>query len=294
MSSKFIVASTLAIAAVTGALIGVGLSPAAANEGPRFAMHDMMPMQSGSGGSMSGGMMDNMMSMQPGGMQMQGQSGQAGPQSQGSMGQGGSSGQMGGMQGQSGSTGGGMRMNDNMPMQQGQPGQMTSGMQAQGSTGQAGSMGQGAMSGQAGGMMSGEMMRMMNDHMRMMNDQMRMRGGMPGMAAGPSMVDMTDRIEGRIAFLRAELRITDTQASAWNTFADALRSSRTHLIEARQQLSQPYTKPADRLEQYERHLSARLEALKLARTSLAQVYNSLDEAQKRTADELVAPFLATF
>ncbi|MBX9933570.1 MAG: Spy/CpxP family protein refolding chaperone [Methylobacterium sp.] len=271
-----------------------GPDPARADGPLRYAMHDMMPMQSqgGSGGSMGGGMMgDNMMRMQqpnqPGQM-----SGMGGMQSQGGMGQGGSSGQMGGMsqQGQGGSMGG-MRMDDNMRMQQGS-GQMGAGMQSQGGMGQGGAMGQGGMSGQMGGMMNDNMMRMMNDHMRMMGGGMG--GGTPGMAMGPAMVDMTERLEGRLAFLRAELRITDTQAPLWNAFADALRTSRKHLLEARQQMGQAYSSASDRLERYEQHLSARLEALKSARTAFAKLHGSLDETQKRTADELVAPFIATF
>jgi hypothetical protein len=42
-----------------------------------------------------------------------------------------------------------------------------------------------------------------------------------------------DDIEGRIAFLRAELKITDAQMSAWNTFADALRANAKKLGEVR-------------------------------------------------------------
>jgi len=295
MSVKTARASMLALATAAGALLAAGPGPARAVDRPlRFAMHDMMPMQSqgGSGGSMGGGMMDDdkmrMQQSQPG------QTGATGGmQSQGSAGQGGSSGQMGGMapQGQSSSTGGGMKMDDNMRMQ-GQSGQTGAGMQPQGSMGQGGAMGQGAMSGQTGGMMGDNMMRMMNDHMRMMGGGMG--GGTPGMAMGPAMVDMTERLEGRLAFLRAELRITDAQAPAWTAFADALRTSRKHLLEARQQLSQAYSSSTDRLEKYEQHLSARLEALKSARTSFAKLHGSLDEAQKRTADELVAPFIATF
>ena len=42
-----------------------------------------------------------------------------------------------------------------------------------------------------------------------------------------------DRIEGRIAFLRAELKITESQASAWNAFADALRTNSQKLGQVR-------------------------------------------------------------
>jgi predicted lipid-binding transport protein (Tim44 family) len=55
---------------------------------------------------------------------------------------------------------------------------------------------------------------------------MNMMGGMPminmmGMMA-PDMTSMAtiDRVEGRIAFLRAELEITEAQTNAWTAFAD--------------------------------------------------------------------------
>lgn len=267
MSDTLSGTSVLSLAAVASFLFAT--PPATADERQlHLAMHDMMPMQSngqsgGSGGSMGGGGMmdDNMMGMQQNSSQA---GGMGGMQSKGSMGQGGATGQMGG------------------------------GMQSQGGMGQGGSMGQGGMSGQMGGMTNDNMMRMMSDHMRMMGDGMRMRGGMPGMARGPGMVDMTERFDGRLAFLRTELRITDAQATTWDAFADALRTSRKHLLEARQQLSQAYSSSTDRLEKYEQHLSARLEALKSARTAFAKLHGSLDETQKRTADELVAPFIATF
>jgi hypothetical protein len=166
----------------------------------------------------------------------------------------------------------------------GQPSQM-----GPGSMGPGTGMGPGSMSPGAG--MSGGMPGMgMGGTM----PGMGMGGGMPGMAVGPGVVDMTARLEGRLAFLRAELRITEAQNPAWTTFADGFRSTRQHLLDARQQLNQPYAKPADRLEQYERHLAARLEALKSARASFIQLYASLDDAQKHTADELVIPFIATF
>ena len=134
----------------------------------------------------------------------------------------------------------------------------------------------------------------MDEHTRMLNDQMRMRGQMPGTTMGRGTVDLTERLEGRLAFIRAELHITDSQSSAWNAFADGIRSSRRHLIEARQQLNQVFSKPPDRLEQYERHLALRLDAVKSARTAFSQLYSTLNDAQKHAADELVTPFITTF
>lgn len=110
---------------------------------------------------------------------------------------------------------------------------------------------------------------------------------------GPSQVDLTDRIEGRIAFLRAELHITDAQVAVWNSFADALRSARQHLLEARY-APLVETMPSARLEQYERHLAERLQALRGARIAFQNLYETLDEVQRRTAEELVIPYFTTF
>ena len=42
-----------------------------------------------------------------------------------------------------------------------------------------------------------------------------------------------DRIEGRIAFLKTELKITDQQADAWNALAEVLRTNARKLGELR-------------------------------------------------------------
>ena len=59
-------------------------------------------------------------------------------------------------------------------------------------------------------------MNMMGDMMKMMGGMMKMMGGGQMDMGGMQMSDMgmTERVEGRIAFLRAELQITDTQSSS--------------------------------------------------------------------------------
>ena len=134
----------------------------------------------------------------------------------------------------------------------------------------------------------------MSEHTRMLNDRTGVRGAMPGMFPGSDAVDLTDRIEGLLALFRVELHISDPQVGAWNTFAEALRSSHRHLIEARRYRNRSYLKSTERLQQYEEHLEARLNAVKSARAAYIQLYTSFDEAQKATADALVAPFIVAF
>lgn len=254
----------VALGAAAALLLALGQpgAPRAAEAPLRLAMHDMMPMQQ-QGSSGGTGMMDDGMRM--GGMQ--GQPAQGGAGGAGT----------GGMPGM-GQPGGGA-----------QPGQAM-----------RGGMGMGGMQGQPaqGGMG--------------MDDDMRRRGMGMGMGmggAGMAMDDMSrmmnragphaalDRVEGRLAFLRAELRVTDAQAPAWEELAQALRSARQHLVESRgalQVAGHATHTPAERLEAYERHLGARLEAVRAVRGAFFRLHGMLDEAQKQTAAELVVPFVESF
>ncbi|TWA97129.1 LTXXQ motif family protein [Bradyrhizobium stylosanthis] len=136
------------------------------------------------------------------------------------------------------------------------------------------------------------MMPMMQMMEKMMRGQMSSPGN-NGAMSGPA--DVTERLEGRIAFLKAELQISDGQATDWNNVADALRSSRQHLLEARKMLAMDdRLGSADRLEHYERHLSERLEALKAARLAFTRLYASLNESQRQTADTILLPLIASF
>jgi hypothetical protein len=138
------------------------------------------------------------------------------------------------------------------------------------------------------GMMSG--MPMMGD-MRMAN-MMRMMGMMRG-AGGAETID---RIEGRIAFLRTELKITEVQSDAWNAFADALRANARKLGEVRaDMMAQPAAGHAptlvDRLDLQERWLLARLEGTRTIKSALAKLTETLSDEQKKAAGELLAPHM---
>lgn len=129
---------------------------------------------------------------------------------------------------------------------------------------------------------------------------------MPGMAGG--MMDMMgdgpmgmmgqmmapERIEGRIAFLKAELKITDAQQPLWNSFAEALRSNAREMMGGMQQMMASMRGGAapglmQRLDGRERMLVAHLEGLRRMKAALTPLYGALDDAQKRTADQLLMP-----
>ena len=142
--------------------------------------------------------------------------------------------------------------------------------------------------------MMGRMRDMMGD-MPMMNMMAMMRMMRMMEMMGPGMVAI-DRIEGRIAFLRAELNITEAQASAWNAFADAMRTNAKKLAEARASMmarpdagQQQAPTMAERLDQQERWLLARLEGTRALKSAVTNLYGTLSEDQKKTANELLAP-----
>ncbi len=131
-----------------------------------------------------------------------------------------------------------------------------------------------------------------HDHGEMFIRTEKMMRGQIG-AKGPA--NATELAEERIAFLKAELQITDKQMADWNALAEALRSGRQHLAEARKlAVLDDKTPSAERLEHYERHLTERLEAVKSARAGFTRLYPTLDDVQKQTADAILLPLIATF
>ena len=134
------------------------------------------------------------------------------------------------------------------------------------------------------GMMGGSgMMNMMSGNMMQM------------MGSRQCGMGTIDRVEGRIAFLRTELKITDTQSAAWNAFADTLRNNAESLGEVRaSMMSQAGTAPqtlVDRLTLQEKWLAARLEGTRAMKSALINLVGTLSDDQKKTADQLLGPHM---
>lgn len=141
------------------------------------------------------------------------------------------------------------------------------------------------------GKMGGGMMDMMGGRMPMM-DMAKMMEMMRQSGEGTGGMEIIDHVEGRIAFLRTELKITDAQQSAWNAFADALRTNAKTLGEMRgSMMSQQDTAPGlvDRLAFQEKWLAARLEGTRAMKSALTNLVATFSDEQKKAADELIAP-----
>ena len=141
-----------------------------------------------------------------------------------------------------------------------------------------------------GGMMGGGMMKNMGGKMPMM-DMMQTMGMMRPGGGGMGLATI-DRVEGRIAFLRTELKITDAQNAAWNAFADALRANAKSLGEVRTSIAGASQQGlVERFALQEKWLAARLDGTRAIKTALTNLVGTLSDEQKKAADELLAPHM---
>jgi periplasmic protein CpxP/Spy len=110
-------------------------------------------------------------------------------------------------------------------------------------------------------------------------------------AAAAVREERPSRIEGRLAFLKTELKITDAQSGAWNTLADVMRKQDKDMREARRQARETRQKEAsalEKLEQSQRHAALRAAATQEFVAAFRPLYQTLSAEQKKTADDLFA------
>jgi hypothetical protein len=143
--------------------------------------------------------------------------------------------------------------------------------------------GSGMMAGR--GMMQGAQAGMMDrEHWAMMS---MMHGGMMhgGMMGGQPF----QHVEGRLAFLKTELKITSAQEGVWGKFADAVRQVAQTMKASYAQAGQASgpTGAAAALDGYERRLTQRLEAVRTIKAAFTPLYAALSDDQKKVADELL-------
>ena len=145
---------------------------------------------------------------------------------------------------------------------------------------------------------SGSMMNQQPDSGSMMGHGMMSGGqsmmgghGMMGGGSASMCGRMTAHIEGRLAFLKAELNITPEQEALWKDYANAVRdnaksmSSRCTSLMGDSGASQKSL--PDRLDAQEQFVAARLDALRATNKALKPLYQALSDAQKKLADQLI-------
>ncbi len=166
-----------------------------------------------------------------------------------------------------------------MPMEKGMKpsempggGMMGKGMMKDGKMG-PGMMGQGMME---KGMMGGMGRGMMSDRCPMMSMMMNSENGETHAA-------------GRIAFIKAELGITEAQQDAFDGYAIALKANLEGMHDMRSQMMSAMHSgtPVDRLSNHINMMEGRLATLKQVKPALEKLYGVLSDAQKETANKLL-------
>lgn len=131
-----------------------------------------------------------------------------------------------------------------------------------------------------------------------------------GMMPMMGMMNLGQHVEGRLAYLKAELAITDAQMPQWNSYADALRENGERVTQvmsdmmARGGMSHGMmmgepgmmmpgqyastTTLLDRLSWAEQSVAAHMEMLRKIKAPIEQLYAVLTAEQRRVADQLMA------
>jgi hypothetical protein len=109
---------------------------------------------------------------------------------------------------------------------------------------------------------------------------------------GKWMCDKTRHLDGRLAFLKAELKITSEQEQVWNDYASAVRANADSLKERCKEIKEIKEEDKrpplpERLDLRTKMMEARLEALRTKAKSLKPLYDALSDEQKATVDELI-------
>jgi hypothetical protein len=158
-----------------------------------------------------------------------------------------------------------------------------------------GAMGHDMMSGMGGGMMGGH-------DMKGSGMQMGGAGGhdMMGSGMGAMMRKMTcgfaEHLDGRLAYLKAELKLTDAQQGAWNTFADAYRAAAQQAQQkcaAREAAASSgdhatHHGVIEHLTMMEHHMSDHLDIVRSLKSAIEPFMATLNDEQKKTAEQALS------
>lgn len=125
------------------------------------------------------------------------------------------------------------------------------------------------------------------------------RGHRGGHHGGKWMCGMAKHIDGRLAFLKTELKITPEQEKLWEDFATVAKDNATSMQERCEAKKAKWKDAKEKGESKERpplperldaraeSLEAKLEALRAKTNAVKPLYDALNNEQKKTADELI-------
>jgi hypothetical protein len=116
-----------------------------------------------------------------------------------------------------------------------------------------------------------------------------MGAGMHGMMGGSMMTDYGPRMEGRLAYVKAELGITDAQTSVWDAYASAIRARGETMQSMHKDMMQAMQSGSamNRMDAHIKAMEAMVEKLKALKPATEALYAVLTDDQKKKADQLL-------
>ena len=126
------------------------------------------------------------------------------------------------------------------------------------------------------------------------NGEMMGQGGqgmMGGMGAGmmTGQEDLKAMVEGRLAYVKTALSITEEQATAWKAYEEAARADVQSMQTVHQAMMTAMQSGSaiDRMQTHITMMQARLDALKVLEPAAETLYQALTPEQKKKADTLL-------
>lgn len=117
----------------------------------------------------------------------------------------------------------------------------------------------------------------------------KMGPGMHGMMGPGMMMGNGPMMEGRLAYLKAELGISEAQTEAWNGYVSAVkaRASTTQSTHAAMMQAMQSGNAVERLQAHIRAMEGKVETLKALSPATEALYKVLNDEQKKKADLLL-------
>ena len=139
----------------------------------------------------------------------------------------------------------------------------------------------GGMMGQGKGGMMGQGMSGMMGGCPMMGQ------GMQGMGHG--MMHSGPMMEGRLAYIKADLEITEAQAAVWAAYADAVRARHAGMegMHADMMKAKEGGSALERMDAHIKTMESMVESLKALKPATEALYAVLTDEQKKKADQLL-------
>ena len=109
-----------------------------------------------------------------------------------------------------------------------------------------------------------------------------------GLAKAKGSAPRGQDVETRITTLHKELRITPEQEPAWNGVAQAMRENAQRMMDARrsQEESEKAATAPQMIDAYGKTMDAHAEAVRKFSDVFRSLYDSMSDAQKKTADQV--------